>query len=77
WQVALGISFGVVFGKEIFGGTGMNIVHPVLAGRAFLYFAYPDHITGDGIWSAVDSISGATPLTELKQNGMESLLNND
>ena len=77
WQVALGISFGVVFGKEIFGGTGMNIVHPVLAGRAFLYFAYPDHMTGDGIWSTVDSISGATPLTQMKQSGLESLLSTD
>jgi Na+-transporting NADH:ubiquinone oxidoreductase subunit B len=77
WQVALGISFGVVFGKEIFGGTGMNIVHPVLAGRTFLYFAYPDHMTGDGIWNTIDSISGATPLTELKQSGLETLLSID
>ena len=48
WQVAVGISFGVVIGKEVFGGTGMNIFNPALTGRAFLYFAYPAQISGDG-----------------------------
>ncbi len=62
WQVALGISFGVVIGKEVFGGTGRNIVNPALAGRAFLYFAYPAEISGDAVWTALDGYSGATPL---------------
>jgi Na+-transporting NADH:ubiquinone oxidoreductase subunit B len=69
WQVALGVSFGVVIGKEIFGGTGMNFLNPALTCRAFLYFAYPGDITGDTIWTAVnvqalgiDGFSGATPL---------------
>lgn len=65
WQVALGVSFGVVIGKEIFGGTGRNILNPALTGRAFLYFAYPAQITGDSVWTAVDGFSGATPLGAL------------
>jgi len=68
WQVAVGISFGVVIGKEIFGGTGMNVLNPALTARAFLYFAYPVQISGDKVWIAheaaatVDGFSGATPL---------------
>ncbi len=70
WQVALGISFGIVLGKEIFGGTGRNFLNPALTGRAFLYFAYPAQMSGDAIWvavtglkdSAVDAVSSATPL---------------
>ncbi|MCA9072180.1 MAG: RnfABCDGE type electron transport complex subunit D, partial [Planctomycetaceae bacterium] len=64
WQVALGISFGVVIGKEIFGGTGRNFLNPALTARAFLYFAYPAQSTGEGIWAAVsvDGFSGATTL---------------
>lgn len=62
WQVALGISFGVVVAKELFGGTGRNFVNPALAGRAFLYFAYPAQISGDAVWTAVDGYTGATPL---------------
>ncbi len=64
WQVALGISFGVVIGKEIFGGTGRNFLNPALTARAFLYFAYPAQSTGEGIWTAigVDGFSGATSL---------------
>ncbi|MDA0789956.1 MAG: NADH:ubiquinone reductase (Na(+)-transporting) subunit B [Proteobacteria bacterium] len=62
WQVALGISFGVVIGKEIFGGTGKNFLNPALTGRAFLYFAYPVQLSGDAVWTAVDGFSGATPL---------------
>ena len=53
WQAALGISFGVVVAKEVFGGTGKNFMNPALAGRAFLFFAYPANITGDTIWTAV------------------------
>ena len=77
WQTALGISFGVVIGKEIFGGVGKNFLNPALTGRAFLYFAYPAQMTGDAIWTAVkiDGFSGATALTRLgaaaKQAGME------
>jgi len=62
WQVALGISFGIVIGKEVFGGTGKNILNPALVGRAFLYFAYPAEISGDRVWVAVDAYTGATPL---------------
>ena len=69
WQVAIGISFGVVIGKEIFGGTGMNILNPALTARAFLFFAYPAEITGDAVWIAAatgaDGVSGATSLAEL------------
>ncbi len=65
WQVALGITFGVVIGKEIFGGTGKNFLNPALTGRAFLYFAYPAQISGDTIWVAVDGYTAATPLGTL------------
>ena len=64
WQVALGITFGVVVAKEVFGGVGMNIINPALAGRAFLFFAYPAAISGDKVWVAVDAMSKATPLGE-------------
>lgn len=63
WQVALGIAFGVIVGKEIFGGTGMNVLNPALTGRAFLFFAYPAQISGDAVWIAAnntDGFSGAT-----------------
>lgn len=75
WQAALGISFGVVLGKEVFGGTGMNFINPALAARAFLFFAYPAQISGDGVWTAVpagaavDGFSGATLLSELRVLG--------
>lgn len=62
WQVAVGISFGVVFGKEIFGGTGMNVFNPALVARAFLFFAYPGQISGSSAWVAVDGYTRATPL---------------
>ena len=62
WMVFLGISFGVVVGKEIFGGTGKNFLNPALVGRAFLFFAYPAQMSGDAVWTAVDDFSGATPL---------------
>ncbi len=69
WQVALGISFGVVIGKEVFGGTGMNIMNPALTGRAFLFFAYPASLSGNEVWVAaspgVDAVSRATPLSVL------------
>ncbi len=62
WQVAIGISFGVVIGKEVFGGTGKNFLNPALTARAFLFFAYPAQISGDAVWTAVDGFTGATPL---------------
>lgn len=70
WQAALGISFGVVIGKEVFGGTGRNFLNPALTGRAFLFFAYPAAMSGDAVWTvaagngqpAVDAVTAATPL---------------
>ena len=73
WQVAVGISFGVVIAKEIFGGTGRNFLNPALAARAFLFFAYPAQISGDSVWVAVDGFSGATPLAQAAAGGMEAL----
>lgn len=73
WQVALGISFGVVIGKEIFGGTGKNFLNPALTGRAFLFFAYPAQISGDAVWTAVDGISGATPLSRAAEGGVQAV----
>ncbi len=72
WQAALGITFGVVIAKEVFGGTGMNFVNPALAARAFLFFAYPADISGDKVWTAVppgfavDGFSGATLLAQMR-----------
>lgn len=63
WQVAIGITFGIVIAKEIFGGTGKNFLNPALAGRAFLFFAYPSEISGDAVWVAADGFSGATALS--------------
>ena len=62
WMVAVATSFGVVIGKEIFGGTGYNIFNPALVTRAFLFFAYPSAISGDSVWTIVDGVSKATPL---------------
>jgi Na+-transporting NADH:ubiquinone oxidoreductase subunit B len=73
WQAALGISFGVVIGKEIFGGTGKNFLNPALTGRAFLFFAYPAQISGDAVWTAVDGFSGATPLGIAALEGMQGV----
>ncbi len=73
WQVAVGISFGVVIGKEVFGGTGKNFLNPALTARAFLYFAYPAEISGDAVWTAVDGFTGATPLGLAAGEGMEAV----
>ncbi len=73
WQVAVGISFGVVIGKEIFGGTGKNFLNPALTARAFLYFAYPAQISGDKVWVAVDGFSRATPLGQVPADGIVAL----
>ncbi len=75
WQVALGTSFGVVIGKEIFGGTGMNILNPALTARAFLFFAYPAEMSGN-IWVAAgvaDGVTGATLLAGASEQGMAAL----
>lgn len=76
WMVGISTAFAVVIGKEVFGGTGMNILNPALTARAFLFFAYPSEMTGDKIWIAgltkgehvIDGFSGATPLGNLAQN---------
>ena len=73
WQVVLGISFGVIVGKEIFGGTGKNFLNPALTGRAFLFFAYPAQISGDAVWVAVDGFSGATALSMAANEGLSGL----
>ena len=62
WQLAVATTFGVIIGKEIFGGTGMNIFNPALVVRAFLFFAYPAQISGDRVWVALDGYSAASPL---------------
>ncbi|MEO2268203.1 NADH:ubiquinone reductase (Na(+)-transporting) subunit B [Pseudoalteromonas sp. YIC-656] len=71
WQVALGITFGVVIAKEVFGGTGRNFLNPALAGRAFLFFAYPAQISGDTVWTAVDGFSGATYLGQAATGALD------
>ena len=73
WQVALGIIFGVVIGKEVFGGTGKNFLNPALVGRAFLYFAYPANMSGDTVWTPVDGFSGATALSVSAAEGFQAL----
>jgi len=74
WQVALGISFGVVIGKEIFGGTGKNFLNPALTGRAFLFFAYPADMSGNSVWTAVDGFSGATALGNAAEGGVDKVV---
>ncbi|KEJ87863.1 NADH:ubiquinone reductase (Na(+)-transporting) subunit B [Sulfitobacter donghicola] len=73
WQVALGIVFGVVIGKEVFGGTGKNFLNPALTGRAFLYFAYPAQLSGDSVWVPVDGFTGATALAVSASDGYQAL----
>ena len=82
WMVALGIVFGVVIGKEIFGGTGKNFLNPALVGRAFLYFAYPASLSGDSVWilvdgsGVIDGFSGATILAVAASDGMAAVAQN-
>lgn len=73
WMVALGISFGVVVGKEVFGGTGKNFLNPALTGRAFLFFAYPASMSGDAVWTALDGFTGATALSVVASEGVAAL----
>lgn len=76
WQVALGISFGVVIGKEVFGGTGKNFLNPALTGRAFLFFAYPADMSGNAVWTAADGFTGATALSNAAEGGVNGIINN-
>ncbi len=77
WQVALGASFGVVVGKEIFGGTGMNVLNPALTARAFVFFAYPAELSGDAVWvtaqTSADTVSGATALAQATLAGPDGV----
>ena len=74
WMLAVSVVFAVIIGKEVFGGTGMNILNPALTARAFLFFAYPSFMSGDKVWintgdaATVDGFSGATPLADLAAN---------
>jgi len=72
WMVAIAVAFAVIIGKEVFGGTGMNIFNPALLARAFIFFAYTPYISGETVWiagmgkgQAIDSFSGATPLGDI------------
>ena len=84
WQAAMGITFGIVIGKEVFGGTGKNFLNPALTGRAFLYFAYPSQLSGDKAWIAglsdtgitPEGFSGATPLGYAAEGGLQGLTDN-
>lgn len=73
WMVALGVIFGVVIGKEVFGGTGKNFLNPALVGRAFLYFAYPGAMSGVAVWVAVDGYTGATALGAAAESGVQGI----
>ncbi len=72
WAAAMGITFGVIFGKEVFGGTGKNFLNPALTGRAFLFFAYPAFMSGDAVWVGVDGFSGATALSVAASEGLDA-----
>ena len=83
WQAASGIAFGIVVGKELFGGTGKNFLNPALTGRAFIYFAYPTELSGDMVWiaglvdnGALDGYSGATALGIGAAEGMVGISSN-
>ncbi|MCD4746304.1 MAG: NADH:ubiquinone reductase (Na(+)-transporting) subunit B [Bacteroidales bacterium] len=75
WMVAVATAFAVVIGKEVFGGTGMNILNPALTARAFLFFAYPQDMSGDKVWISEkgDAISGATPLGDALVDNIDKI----
>jgi Na+-transporting NADH:ubiquinone oxidoreductase subunit B len=73
WQVALGVSFGVVVGREIFGGMGRNFLNPPLTGLAFLYVTYPAQMVGETAWAAVDGLTGATPMQSVAEGSMQTI----
>jgi len=70
WIVAMGTVFGVIIGKEVFGGTGKNFLNPALTARAFMFFAYPASMSGNGVWTSVDGFSGATALSLAADGGI-------
>jgi len=75
WMVAISTAFAVLIGKEVFGGTGMNILNPALTARAFAFFAYPTYMSGDKVWaglSNVDGVSSATALGQYASTGTNS-----
>lgn len=73
WEAMVALSIGLVIGKEVFGGTGRNVVNPAIFARAILFFSYPASITGDKVWIGADGISGATPMGNIALSGIESL----
>lgn len=79
WMVAVAVAFAVIFGKEVFGGTGMNILNPALTARAFLFFAYPSHMSGDSVWvrlgeqAAADGFTGATAMAQAAAGGPDAI----
>jgi len=81
WMVAVATAFAVIIGKEVFGGTGMNILNPALTARAFLFFAYPSYMSGNAVWThgmmngegIIDSYTGATPLAEAAAGNIDNL----
>ena len=73
WQAVVGISFGLVVGMEIFGGTGRYVFHPVLVGLAFLYFTYPASFSGEGVWVGVPGADGTTVLRAASEGGLAAL----
>jgi Na+-transporting NADH:ubiquinone oxidoreductase subunit B len=81
WMVALATAFAVILGKEVFGGTGMNVFNPALLARAFIFFSYPGWMTGDKVWTdgltagkgVIDGFSGATPLALCAQGEIDTL----
>ena len=80
WMLAVAVAFSVIIGKEVFGGTGMNILNPALTARAFLFFSYPGWMTGDKVWieglvkgGALDGFSGSTPLALAKLDEFQKM----
>jgi Na+-transporting NADH:ubiquinone oxidoreductase subunit B len=75
WMVVVATAFAVIIGVEVFGGAGMNILNPALTARAFLFFAYPSHMSGDAVWIAekADTFSGATPLANAAAGATDKL----
>ena len=81
WMLALAVAFSVILGKEVFGGTGMNVFNPALLARAFIFFSYPGWMTGDNVWTegltkgvnVIDGYSGATPLSMLATGDISNL----
>jgi Na+-transporting NADH:ubiquinone oxidoreductase subunit B len=80
WMIGIATAFAVIIGKEVFGGTGMNIFNPALLARAFIFFAYPSHMSGGTVWVAgmkdmpsIDAVTGATPLAHAAAGEMEKL----